>query len=65
MQASGGRLLAPIKFCRQCGQDYYHVLQSDTRFLPHPVGTESEEDASHPGYLMLAPADVPSPARMP
>ena len=57
VQASGGRLFAPIKFCRQCGQDYYHVLQSDRRFLPHPVGTESEEDDSHPGYLMLAPAD--------
>ncbi len=57
VQASGGRRFAPIKFCRQCGQDYYHVLQSDTRFLPHPVGTESEDDESHPGYLMLAPAD--------
>jgi hypothetical protein len=57
VQASGGRLFAPIKFCRQCGQDYYHVLQSDTRFLPHPVGTESEDDESHPGHLMLAPAD--------
>jgi hypothetical protein len=33
------------------------MLQSDTCFLPHPVGTESEEDTSHPGYLMLAPAD--------
>jgi hypothetical protein len=57
VQASGGRLFVPIKFCRQCGQDYYHVLRSDTRFLPHPVGTESEDDNSHPGYLMLAPAD--------
>jgi hypothetical protein len=57
VQASGGRLFVPIKFCRQCGQDYYHVLRSDTRFLPHPVGTESEEDAGFPGYLMLAPAD--------
>ena len=57
VQASGGRLFAPIKFCRQCGQDYYHVLQSDGRFLPHPVGTESTDDESHPGYLMLAPTD--------
>ena len=57
VQAGGGRLFAPIKFCRQCGQDYYHVLQSDGRFLPHPVGTESADDESHPGYLMLAPAD--------
>ena len=57
VHAGGGRLFTPIKFCRQCGQDYYHVLQSDTRFLPHPVGTESDDDESHPGYLMLAPTD--------
>jgi len=57
VQAGGGRLFVTIKFCRQCGQDYYHVLRSDTCSLPHPVGTESEDDASHPGYLMLAPAD--------
>ena len=30
---------------------------SDGRFLPHPVGTESTDDESHPGYLMLAPTD--------
>ena len=57
VQASGGRLFAPIKFCRQCGQDYYHVLRSDARFLPHPIGTESEDDESRPGYLMLAPVE--------
>jgi ATP-dependent helicase YprA (DUF1998 family) len=58
VQASGGRLFVPIKFCRQCGQDYYHVLQSDTNCLPHPVGTESEDTTTgSPGYLMLAPAD--------
>lgn len=56
VQASGGRLLAPIKFCRHCGQDYYHVLSGDTRFLPHPVGTESDDGNSRPAYLMLAPA---------
>jgi ATP-dependent helicase YprA (DUF1998 family) len=55
--ASGGRLFAPIKFCRQCGQDYYHVLRGDTRFLPHPVGTESDTDENRPGYLMLASAE--------
>lgn len=57
VQASGGRLFAPIKFCRQCGQDYFHVLRSDTRYLPHPVGTESDDDESRPAYLMLAPAE--------
>jgi len=58
LQAAGGRLMAPVKFCRQCGQDYYHVLRGETRFLPHPIGgAESEEDESRPGYLMLAPAE--------
>ncbi|MCK6456024.1 MAG: DEAD/DEAH box helicase [Phycisphaerae bacterium] len=54
VQAGGGRIYVPIKFCRQCGQDYYHVLQSDRRFLPHLVGGEIEGDAGSPGYLMLA-----------
>ncbi|MCL4207497.1 MAG: DEAD/DEAH box helicase [Pirellulaceae bacterium] len=53
--AGGGRIYAPVKFCRQCGQDYYHVLQSTGRFLPHPVGIEGIDDDNHPGYLMLAP----------
>jgi len=57
IQAAGGRLYAPIKFCRQCGQDYYHALRAETRFLPHPVGTETEDDEADPGYLMLAPAE--------
>ncbi|HUU97470.1 MAG TPA: DEAD/DEAH box helicase, partial [Phycisphaerae bacterium] len=56
LQAGGGRLFVPIKFCRQCGQDYYHVLRSDGRFLPHPLGTETEDDQNRPGYLMIAPA---------
>src|SRR5690606_29269467 len=25
--AEGQRLLVPLRFCRQCGQDYYHVLR--------------------------------------
>jgi hypothetical protein len=57
VQAGGGRIFAPIKFCRQCGQDYYHVLKSDTRFLPHPVGVETVDQDSRPGYLMPAPSD--------
>lgn len=57
VQAGGGRLFIPIKFCRQCGQDYYHALRKDTRILPHPIGLQTGEDLSHPGYLMLAPAE--------
>lgn len=57
LQAGGGRLFIPVKFCRHCGQDYYHALRRDTSVLPHPVGLSSEEDLAHPGYLMLAPAE--------
>jgi ATP-dependent helicase YprA (DUF1998 family) len=58
VQATGNRLFMPLRFCRQCGQDYYHVLRLDQRFLPHPVGMSdiSEED-TRPGYLMLAPEE--------
>ena len=54
VRASGGRILAPIKFCRRCGQDYYHLLRGDTRFQPHPIGGALAEDDQQPGYLMLA-----------
>ncbi len=59
VQAGGGRIFVPVKFCRQCGQDYYHVLRTDSRFLPHPVGVDggSDDDSQDPGYLMLAPAE--------
>lgn len=57
IQAGGGRLFVPIKFCRQCGQDYYHVLRGERGFLPHPVGTANVDEDLHPGYLMTAPAE--------
>jgi Lhr-like helicase len=52
--AGDGRLYAPIKFCRLCGQDYYHVLRVDEHFRPHPVGLPGEDLGGEPGYLMLA-----------
>ncbi|GAB4484547.1 MAG: DEAD/DEAH box helicase [Anaerolineales bacterium] len=55
VQASENRIFLPIKFCRQCGQEYYHVLQSDERFAPHPLGIFEEIDETYQsGYLMLA-----------
>ena len=57
LQAGSGRLFAPTKFCRQCGQDYYNVLRGEDRFLPHPVGIDSVDGEGVAGYLMLAPAD--------
>jgi ATP-dependent helicase YprA (DUF1998 family) len=57
-RASGGRLFVPLKFCRHCGQDYFHVLRprGGSRFAPHPVGFNIEDDADA-GYLMLAPLE--------
>ncbi len=61
LQAAGGRLYVPVKFCRQCGQDYYHARRADARFLPHPIGMEiggeNGDDEVDPGYLMLAPTE--------
>jgi hypothetical protein len=53
------RLFVPIKFCRQCGQDYYHVVRSrdGSAFRGHPVGMDTIEDGVQAGYLMLAPLD--------
>jgi Lhr-like helicase len=66
VQTSEGKLFFPVKFCRQCGQEYYHVLQAGDRFLPHPVGVEPEEENHARGYLMLAGQDSDwSPEQLP
>ncbi len=57
LTTSEGKLFFPVKFCRQCGQDYYHVLQARDRYMPHPVGAEPAEDDQQAGYLMLAPEE--------
>lgn len=43
----------PLRFCRVCGQEYYHVLRGEDAFLPHPLGGELE-DGVEPGYLGFA-----------
>ncbi len=58
MQAGEGKLFFPVKFCRQCGQDYYHVLKSGDRFLPYPLGEEVEKvEEQQAGYLSLDPLE--------
>jgi Lhr-like helicase len=57
VQAGEGKLFLPIKFCRQCGQDYYHAVQTEDRYLPHPVGAEPDDENQTAGYLMLAAAE--------
>ena len=48
------QIFYPIKFCRLCGQEYYHVLLKEDSFIPHPVSLEQEDEEGIPGYLMLA-----------
>ncbi|MGC8724814.1 MAG: DEAD/DEAH box helicase [Acidobacteriota bacterium] len=54
-----GRLLFPMRFCRQCGQEYYHALRSEERLEPHPTGQwlEEEDEDKEAGYLVLAPVE--------
>ncbi|HHW62795.1 MAG TPA: DEAD/DEAH box helicase [Rhodocyclaceae bacterium] len=54
VQGREGRIQAPLKFCRQCGQEYYHVLGASGRFAPHPLGYAEPEEGQQGGYLMLA-----------
>ena len=55
LKGSGGRLFFPLKFCRQCGQDYYHVLMGENKLIPHPIGLDNDEEGTSPGYLTIAP----------
>jgi len=58
LQAKEGKLFVPLRFCRQCGQEYYQVLRVGNRFLPHPTVSEVEESTEiEAGYLMLAPEE--------
>lgn len=59
LQAEEGRAYFPIKFCRLCGQEYYHVLghAEGKGFRPHPLGFAAEETDFKTGYLMLSRPD--------
>ncbi len=56
--AEDGLLLFPLRFCRRCGQEYYHVVRKDDRLLPIASDEEYADDEVHlqEGYLMLAPS---------
>ncbi len=54
VQTGEDKIFFPLRFCRQCGQEYYHVLQVEDRFLPQGVGVEGSAAA---GYVMLAPEE--------
>ena len=57
IQAGNDRIFAPVRFCRHCGQDYYHVLKDRDRFYPHPQGYAEIDEAYGEGYLMPAPSE--------
>ncbi len=66
LQAGEGKLFFPVRFCRQCGQDYYHARDAQNQFLPHVGSMDSEDGESRGGYLMLAFEDNDwSPAQLP
>ncbi|MHA2636736.1 MAG: DEAD/DEAH box helicase [bacterium JZ-2024 1] len=50
-QVVAERPFFPLRFCRVCGQEYYHVLRGEGVFLPHPIGGELVEEGFEPGYL--------------
>jgi len=61
--AAEGRVLVPLVFCRECGQEYYQVRwnRPARRFeplLPGVVDDEEADDVSE-GYLVLEDPDAP------
>ena len=59
---TGDRLLFPLLFCRECGQDYYAVRWNTdkdeiTPLLPSAIDNDSDEDIEE-GYLTLDEPDL-------
>ncbi|MGK7898542.1 MAG: DEAD/DEAH box helicase, partial [Xenococcus sp. (in: cyanobacteria)] len=61
-KTTGDRLLFPLLFCRECGQDYYAVRWNTdkdeiTPLLPTAINNDSDEDIEE-GYLTLDETDL-------
>jgi len=57
------RVLLPLSFCRECGQEYYTVVRSDEDILePRSIGRPAEVDGTD-GYLYVS-ADRPWPSEV-
>ncbi|MDJ0746598.1 MAG: DEAD/DEAH box helicase [Xenococcaceae cyanobacterium MO_167.B27] len=59
---TGDRLLFPLVFCRECGQDYYAVQYNTdkdeiTPLLPSAIDNDSDKDIEE-GYLTLDESDL-------
>jgi len=57
------RMLFPLVFCRECGQEYYSVSMSEDaetglhHFAPREFGDHWSENQGVPGYLYLSTTD--------
>ena len=61
-KTTGDRLLFPLVFCRECGQDYYAVRWNTEKdeispLLPTAIDNDSSEDIEE-GYLALDETDL-------
>ncbi len=61
-KTTGDRLLFPLVFCRECGQDYYAVRYNTdkdkiTPLLPTAIDNDGDEDIEE-GYLTLDEPDL-------
>ena len=61
-KTTGDRLLFPLVFCRECGQDYYVVRYNTdkdeiTPLLPTAIDNDGDEDIEE-GYLTLDESDL-------
>jgi hypothetical protein len=64
IEGEENRLMAPLYFCRECGQDYYRVVCEGAFLRGLPFGASAESDEETPsviGYLMLAPDETHLP----
>ncbi len=45
------RILLPLVFCRECGQEYYCVMQLAQTFAPRELSTSSSADDGESGFV--------------
>lgn len=54
------RVLLPLVFCRECGQEYYATFKTKDentgriRYLPRDLGDREPEETGEPGFLYLS-----------
>jgi ATP-dependent helicase YprA (DUF1998 family) len=55
-----GRVLLPLVFCRECGQEYYSVRRSarsqsgQVEYVPRDLGDQYDDDEGEAGFLHLS-----------